>query len=360
MVKVLLDRGIRHTIEDNDGWTALHHAVYNGNPHEDDTFDSAFDQLYEASRRKFYLPTRYRKPMTAHRAAENDSVLEGTDFLFMAGADLYARVYGLSALDVAVERGREKMVETLLETYKINPNHLPSPSPPTNNAIAIAAGATNPDPDSEELFPPLHRACTHSSHSIVDTLLQSGADPNLLDPSSGQTALHNAALEDKHELIPLLISHRADPNPTDVHGRTPLHYACELGYLRTVRILLKYLPSAKKQGSDNNIDLPIDLPDSEQNTPLHLAVLNDRHELIQPLLHAGADARRRDGSNKTAVGIAVVNKLYRIKKIFARVLGHEVLEREEREVEEAERRARRERRRRLVYGVWEGRSVVID
>ena len=349
MVKLLLEKGISHTIQDNDGWTALHHAVYNGNPNEDDAFDSAFDHLYNASNRTFYQPGRYRKPMTAHRAAEIDSVLEGTDLLYAAGVDFYARINGLSALDIAIEQGREAMVETLLETYTLNPNHLPTLDHPDD------AGPNFP-------FPPLHRACTLGHTSIVGLLLSAGADPNLRD-TEGQTALHNAALENHHQIIPLLMSHRANPNPTDTEQRTPLHHACELGYLPTVQLLLKYLPPPKKpipkgrlvRPSDPDFadyDLSINMPDKDGNTALHIAVLNDRHELIEPLLDAGADPRRRDAAGMTALGLARGKKLHRIKNILSRRLGKEAVEEEEREEEKESRRKEEARRTREDAGPW--------
>jgi ankyrin repeat protein len=62
--------------------------------------------------------------------------------------------------------------------------------------------------------------------STLVALLESGADPNLLDGPVPYHALDCAALHGRAELADLLIAFGADMNAKDnLFGETPLHYA---------------------------------------------------------------------------------------------------------------------------------------
>lgn len=101
--------------------------------------------------------------------------------------------------------------------------------------------------------------------------------------------LREAALLDDVERIRRLIDLGVDPIPE--RGWSPLHLAAWSGHVRSVEALLSYhVP----------VDLPMRLPDSLRGcTSLHLAVVNSRRAVVEHLLEAGADPRRRDDAGWT-------------------------------------------------------------
>lgn len=72
----------------------------------------------------------------------------------------------------------------------------------------------------------LHLALSMSYTSMVKLLLSSGANPNVRDLVSGETALHIAVrLNNDRAALQLLLKANADPNIQDARGWTALHTA---------------------------------------------------------------------------------------------------------------------------------------
>lgn len=75
---------------------------------------------------------------------------------------------------------------------------------------------------------PLHIACCCSDVTIVEELLQQGADPVLRD-QEGHTPLHLAAAWSTEEVVMALLSlPSTSVDATDTFGSTPLHLACNV------------------------------------------------------------------------------------------------------------------------------------
>jgi ankyrin repeat protein len=74
--------------------------------------------------------------------------------------------------------------------------------------------------------------------SLVDLLLQRGADPNAVDSAGQVTALHIAAGRGLTNLVTSLVQARARLNVVDSRGETPLGYALREGH-RDVAAILK-------------------------------------------------------------------------------------------------------------------------
>jgi ankyrin repeat protein len=73
----------------------------------------------------------------------------------------------------------------------------------------------------------------------------------------------------------------------DEDGRTPLHWAADLGHAAAVRALLA-------AGADP------DVQDAEGMTPLHCAAVCEHRVVCELLLAAGADAHLQDADGETA------------------------------------------------------------
>ena len=86
---------------------------------------------------------------------------------------------------------------------------------------------------------PLMIASKRGHFKIVQTLLESGADPNLGMYDHYTTALHTAAQEGYNEIIKLLLKCGANVNITTSNGETPLMSAAIHGQSSTVELLIK-------------------------------------------------------------------------------------------------------------------------
>lgn len=61
---------------------------------------------------------------------------------------------------------------------------------------------------------------------MVEFLLLSGAEPNVVEVNTGETPLHSAVLLAADlNLVILLVQHGANINSTSFFGKTPLHCA---------------------------------------------------------------------------------------------------------------------------------------
>lgn len=145
---------------------------------------------------------------------------------------------------------------------------------------------------------PLHVAARHGNDAIVVGLLRHGADVNATN-ALGETPLHVALLEleeeedsadpedledekaDSAELLVVaqtLISGGADLNATDLEGRTALLVVAASGDEDSAELVA--LLVAKTDDANR--------PDPTGNTPLHLAVQNNRKAVVSVLLRNGA------------------------------------------------------------------------
>lgn len=77
------------------------------------------------------------------------------------------------------------------------------------------------------------------------------------------------------EIITILVRHKCNINAVDEEGRTPLHYASELGQDDTLEVLLK-------AGANPDVK---DVP--KGRTPLHIAIENGQFNSVQILCDMG-------------------------------------------------------------------------
>ena len=76
---------------------------------------------------------------------------------------------------------------------------------------------------------------------------------------SYSTPLHEAIKRQNLQTCTILIDNFADVNSKCIQGKTPLHYACELGNMDLVKLL------------SNRREIYINIDDNELNKPIHLA-----------------------------------------------------------------------------------------
>ncbi|OQR87779.1 protein kinase [Achlya hypogyna] len=86
---------------------------------------------------------------------------------------------------------------------------------------------------------PLNTAVETGNIAIVAALLTAGADPNIVDTTTGRAVLATAAMRDDAFLVNLMASDGADVNAQDHDGCTALMLAAHRGHADVVRTLLR-------------------------------------------------------------------------------------------------------------------------
>jgi ankyrin repeat protein len=260
---------------------------------------------------------------TALHAAAQAGHKDSVEFLLARGGDVHARCdgpYG-TPLTMAASNGRREVAELLL-------------------ARGADVNARSDDGDS-----PLHDAASRGHFDVVRLLLNRGADVNARSTSripaqarAGNTPLHDAVAKGHEEVVGLLLARGADVGARSGRRMTPLHLAAGPERAGIVRRLLDRgaagaafgddgltplhaiaaggdVQSAElllERGADVNVRskpsslIPLTAASLRPNpwgaggnTPLHLAVLAGRSEMVKLLLRRKADANARNDLGRT-------------------------------------------------------------
>ena len=169
----------------------------------------------------------------------------------------------------------------------------------------IAKGA-NVNAKNNKGMTPLH---TTQSKAIAKILLAAGTKINIKEENArngkSTALLHNAAKIGFKELVQQLIKDGANVAIRDSEKRTPLHYATT----KEVAALLM---------------LNIDARDQSGNTPLYLAVKDNRPEMVSFLIANGAQVNVKNNYGWTPLDIAVSKNMHNINQLPTFEPGEEI------------------------------------
>ncbi|CAM5144875.1 unnamed protein product [Natator depressus] len=141
----------------------------------------------------------------------------------------------------------------------------------------------------------LHWAAFHNQPQHVQTLLQKGADPTLVDKDF-KTALHWAVQSGNRILCSIILNHHQGPsiiNYDDENGKTCMHIAAAAGYSDIISELAR-VPECNLQALD-----------VDDRTPLHWAAAAGKADCVQTLLQLGIDSSSRDINENTPLTYAL-------------------------------------------------------
>lgn len=129
--------------------------------------------------------------------------------------------------------------------------------------------------------------------SLVSTLLEAGADPDVAD-SEGWTPLRASAWGGHASTVQVLLERGAQVDASDSEGRTALRAAAWAGHEEVVRALL-------------NAGASVDGEDRQGRTPLIAAAYMGHADIVAALLDAGAQPDHIDCEGRTALSVAVLS-----------------------------------------------------
>ena len=201
--------------------------------------------------------------------------------LIRAGADVNGKDNDKqTALHMASWRGRSSVIKTLAE-----------------------AGANLNVQDKRGVTPLMEAAGEGHANAVVE-LIRAGADVSVVSSSkwwplaAGSTALHFAAYQGLSSVIKTLAEAGANPNVQDVGGMTPLMRAAEQGHANVVVELIR-------AGAD------VSVVSSHEwwlvaagSTALHFAAKTNNIECGVLLVEAGADMRTRNKDSESSLDLA--------------------------------------------------------
>ncbi|XP_030020302.1 uncharacterized protein LOC115440138 isoform X3 [Manduca sexta] len=230
IVGLLLSVDANPCIVDKKGATPLHLAAFKGD-------SESVRILLAHNNPPVNIDQQTLDHETAVLIAAHFGYVEIVQQLIEKGADVTIKnISDESALDLAAQYGRLKTVEYLL---KVRPQLIDMYKPPTCRVFPTT---------------PLNRASKHGRKEVVAVLIAAGVDPNIRTYEG--TPLHEAARFGRASVVRVLLKNGADPNLKDRRGKTVydvLNEYPEEATMKVWEILRKYESTI---GSYSDEDVP--------------------------------------------------------------------------------------------------------
>lgn len=142
----------------------------------------------------------------------------------------------------------------------------------------------------------LHLACYYNRKEVVGALMDAGASIDVVD-SGGNTPFHAACMSSP-ESVKLFLNENVDPNRLNRQKYNALHLLCRSNNVDAVKLVIDQIRDIDQTGGDGE-------------TPLTMAVLGRKVELVSLLLEKGAKPNRvvtrRFRGRATALSLAATN-----------------------------------------------------
>ena len=173
---------------------------------------------------------------------------------------------------------------------------------------------------------PIHVATRNGDTAMLEVLLKYGA---IIDPEDRkrQKPIHLASIKGHLNAAKFLIDNGSNINVKDYSGKTPMHYASFLGHIELVRMYIQYGGQIEARAAYLNTPLLTSVTHSTHNktilfliksganvhaqnskgmSPLHIASINNKTEVVSALISKGAKTSTQDNQGNTPLNIAVM------------------------------------------------------
>jgi ankyrin repeat protein len=136
----------------------------------------------------------------------------------------------------------------------------------------------------------------------VRAILENSGDALLSEYNEwGDTPLHSAIKYDQYDIAKALLDKGAKVDLVNDEKQTVLHFAAKTGNSEIIDLLF----------ARGDLEI-LNTRDKEGNTPLHLAVQEERNLTVNRLLDKHADADIRNARRETPLDIAIRTRKFRI------------------------------------------------
>ncbi|XP_044598811.1 serine/threonine-protein phosphatase 6 regulatory ankyrin repeat subunit B-like [Cotesia glomerata] len=246
------------------------------------------------------------------------SKIEIIELLIAKRGDLNAKDQdGLTPMCLAVKKGRLEIVDYFLNHEKYQgqlksfateeiagvdtPLHLAAASGNKDLVIYFIKAGARINVQGINLQTPLHIAIQKNHESVVECLLDHGADLQLgciYCDENNCTALHIAADLNNEKIANLLLNKGASIHALSIKGLTPLHIAACRNNVECIKILLN-----NQEFDDVNY---LNIPSTDEgNTALHFATMFGCYDVMKLLLEMKADINIYSFEKMLPIHIAV-------------------------------------------------------
>ncbi|HEX9997755.1 MAG TPA: ankyrin repeat domain-containing protein [Abditibacterium sp.] len=270
IVQLLLDHGVPVDARDwTMGRTALMNAASSGHEAIVNLLRSRGADIYARSTRGADIQGRSKLGTSVFFCAAQGGLTDLSLELLENGADVAERnFYNDRPLNSAAARGNEIL---------------------TRQIVNQGAGVRARDDGNHSV---LQNAAYGGNHWLIETCLKAGEPVDVQD-DWGYTPLMWAAKAGNLETLRLLVERGAKVNHVARNqGETALHYAIYGKQLEAARWLIE-------NGAD--IEAKMDDLGEGELLPLMNAIESEQHDMVEMLLHAGADVNARNSQGNTAL-----------------------------------------------------------
>jgi len=244
---------------------------------------------------------RDQEGRTAMRIAAEHGHIDMVKALVDARSDLsLADAAGVRPMDAATRWGHSHVAALLvLQPGQASPTSLRTAAEYNNSHVLRMLAEQRADVNSrtQDGMTALATAARKGHLSVASVLLDSSADIDGCDNSTGKAPLHYAVEKMYSNVVELLLARRADVNLQDAEGNTPLLFA---------RVKNKRAPSDRVEITQRLLLARAD-PDARkegESSLLQLQVMTGEPELLSLLLQHRAQVDQRDAFDATPLQVA--------------------------------------------------------
>ena len=335
-VRVFLQKGAKAQVYTSTGETPLHTAMRcEGLSHVDDLVGAGAEKdsrdsngntpLLTAAAKGYTDAVSHLLTLDVNKHAKNKDNENALLIAAFHGHD--------TTLGVLLDAGLDK--ELKATQYRLKGNtalHVSATKSDACVKILLEKGA-NPSPRNRERDTPLHLASGKDSSSLkaIELLINAHADLNAQN-DKGSTPLHRAVDSGNTQAIKALLASGASALIKDHSGHTPVWLACKYTFndcfklFRDANIPLPRIPRVLTSfplDDCSNLSVAASCGELEEVqkyiarnihlqahdypegiTPLHTAVINHQHSVVQALVDAGVYLETQDDDGETALHAA--------------------------------------------------------